>query len=397
MSLTPSIPTSVKPRIAICLEYPVLDSGGVEVLVRYLIAGLNEHYNIVLVSPDPLGSLKGTPIASFIEKQVVAPPPHSTALQYLELAYNLKDLGVKLAHFHLGGNYAWDNRILNRCPMIAVQKAGIPVLSTNHGVFSLFGFCGSLRPMWMKLAALPYAWLSKIQSVSHCIYEVAVSRNDLNWLTKWYWPEKNKFRVIYHSKLTNEPPAPVEDRLPVILYVGTIGPRKGHIFLVKAFAKIAHKHPQWRLMLAGRYANLELYEQILEIRRQSNLEDRIELNDQLSDLAVTELMRNSAIFSMPSIQEGLGLSLQEALYRGCACIASRAGGMQDLIEDELNGLFVAPGDVDELAVALDRLISDPTLRLRLAAEARPSILRKGMTGEQMVKNYRDVYDSILKR
>jgi glycosyltransferase involved in cell wall biosynthesis len=386
-----------RPIIAQCIECPINDFGGVEVLVRKLIEGLSDRFRIVLVSDDPSGSLEGTAIGSLIDKHIPAPPLRATASQYRSLTHNLKSDGVELAHFHLGGNYWWGTRVLNRCPMIHAHKAGIPVLSTNHGVFSLFEFCEPCRPLWLKLAALPYAWLSKIQAVSQCEAEIAVSRNDLNWLIKWYWPVKDKFRVLYHSKLQEEPPAPAMGRHPVILYVGTIGHRKGHGVLVKAFAKIAQRHPEWRLLLAGRYATPELYEQILQIRKEAHLEDRIELNDQLSDASIAELMRTSSIFVMPSLQEGLGLSLQEALYRSCACVASRAGGMQDLIEDRVNGLQVAPGNVEALADALNELISNRTLREQFSAAARPSILAKGMTAPQMVDNYREIYREILSK
>jgi glycosyltransferase involved in cell wall biosynthesis len=384
-----------RPIIAQCLECPIHDFGGVETLVIKLIEGLAADFQIVLVSNDPAGSLADSPLAPLIKEHIPWCEPRITQAAAKELALKLKNAGVQLAHFHSGWNYGWGIRVLNQSPIVQVHKAGIPVLSTNHGVFTLFEFCARYRPMWMKLAALPYAWLSKVQAVSHCAAEVAVSRNDLHWLVQWYWPVKNRFRLIYHSKLADEPSAPTAGRLPVILYVGTIGHRKGHVFLVEAFARIAQRHPEWRLLLAGRNATPELYEQILKIRSLANLEDRIEIDHSLPDDAVAERMRTSAIFVMPSLQEGLGLSLQEALYRGCACIASRAGGMQDLIEDGVNGLLVPPGDADALAGALEKLITDGKLRERLNEAARPSVLAKGMTAPQMVENYAKLYESVL--
>jgi glycosyltransferase involved in cell wall biosynthesis len=76
-------------------------------------------------------------------------------------------------------------------------------------------------------------------------------------------------------------------------------------------------------------------------------------------------------------------------------VASRAGGIQDLIEDGLNGLLVPPGDVDALANALEKLIADGNLRKRLSEAARLSVLEKGMTAPQMVENYKAVYHPIL--
>jgi glycosyltransferase involved in cell wall biosynthesis len=98
---------------------------------------------------------------------------------------------------------------------------------------------------------------------------------------------------------------------------------------------------------------------------------------------------------VPSLHEGLGLSLQEALFHGCACVASNVGGIPELIDDGSNGLLVAPENVGELAAALDRLISDDRLRQRLSARAPLSILEKEMTAEQMVSEYMKLYQSVL--
>ena len=106
-------------------------------------------------------------------------------------------------------------------------------------------------------------------------------------------------------------------------------------------------------------------------------------------------MRTAAIFAMPSIAEGLGLSLQEALFSGCACVASRIGGIQDLIDHGENGLLVAPGNVAELADALDRLISDEKIRMKFSSQGPKSIIEKGMTAEQMATKYANLYDRIL--
>jgi len=64
------------------------------------------------------------------------------------------------------------------------------------------------------------------------------------------------------------------------------------------------------------------------------------------------LMRTSSIFAMPSLQEGLGLSLQEALWHGCPAVGSRVGGIPELIDHQRNGLLITPGSESELAEAV---------------------------------------------
>ena len=133
-----------------------------------------------------------------------------------------------------------------------------------------------------------------------------------------------------------------------------------------------------------------------EIAR-AKLGDRLVWTGPISTEEIVDLMYRASLFGMPSLEEGLGLSLQEALYRGCPAVGSRVGGIPELIDHQSNGLLVPPGDVDKLAAALNILLSDDALRKKLAAEARPSVIRKGMTHHQMVENYSRVYDSYLNR
>ena len=66
-----------------------------------------------------------------------------------------------------------------------------------------------------------------------------------------------------------------------------------------------------------------------------------------------DLMSRAAIYVQPSFWEALGLALQEAMFAGCACVGSRAGGIPELIEENKTGLLFEPGNVAQLAAALE--------------------------------------------
>ena len=99
---------------------------------------------------------------------------------------------------------------------------------------------------------------------------------------------------------------------------------------------------------------------------------------------------------MPSMHEGLGLSLQEALYSGCACLATRIGGIPDLIQEGDNGMLVERANVDEMSTALKQLMSDDALRSRFRTRARASVLEKGMTAPRMVARHEELYRELLR-
>ncbi len=164
--------------------------------------------------------------------------------------------------------------------------------------------------------------------------------------------------------------------------------------MTEAFCEIAERHTDWKLVLIGREGDAAMMERIHSLRREHKLEERILLLGKQSDAEVNRWLRTAAIFAMPSVAEGLGLSLQEALFHGCACVTARAGGTQDLIQHEENGLMVPAADAVALARALERLMGDEALRRRLGVRAPDSILEKKMTAEKMVEEYEKLYRQI---
>jgi glycosyltransferase involved in cell wall biosynthesis len=82
---------------------------------------------------------------------------------------------------------------------------------------------------------------------------------------------------------------------------------------------------------------------------------------------------HASLLVLPSRSEGLGRVVIEALCRGRGVVASRVGGIPDLVQDGVNGLLVAPEDVEGLAAALVRALSDRDLLERLSERARPSV------------------------
>jgi glycosyltransferase involved in cell wall biosynthesis len=93
---------------------------------------------------------------------------------------------------------------------------------------------------------------------------------------------------------------------------------------------------------------------------------------------------------MPSLHEGLPYTLLEAMALGTPVIASRVGGLAEVVRDEVTGLLFTPGDATALAGAIRRLIVDPALRARLGAEAR-RVQRAKYSLESMASSYLDIY------
>jgi len=102
------------------------------------------------------------------------------------------------------------------------------------------------------------------------------------------------------------------------------------------------------------------------------------------------------VFAMPSLKEGLGVALLEAMACGLASVASRTGGIVEAIEDGTNGLLVEPGSAPELAAQLARLIELPQLRLQLGLQARTRI-RARFSLTSMAHDTIELYRACLNR
>lgn len=99
---------------------------------------------------------------------------------------------------------------------------------------------------------------------------------------------------------------------------------------------------------------------------------------------------HSDVLLMPSLHEGLPYTLLEAMALGTPVIASRVGGLAEVVQNEVTGLLVPPGDVAALANAIGRLIAEPSLRAQLGDEAQ-RVQRAKYSLDAMANSYLDVY------
>lgn len=134
-----------------------------------------------------------------------------------------------------------------------------------------------------------------------------------------------------------------------------------------------------------------------EQARRLGLGERVQFCGPYRPQQLTGLMERLDGVVQFSYSEGLSVILVEALAYGRPLIAAGVGGVNDLIEAEVSGLLVAPGDVAGLAQAMARLAGDPALRQRLSAAARQRFEQLGFTAEQAVARSLEVYDLARRR
>lgn len=192
---------------------------------------------------------------------------------------------------------------------------------------------------------------------------------------------------------------------PYIFAMGRVVEGKGFQTLLEAFARIRSRHPHVSLVIAGegnympQLRNLAVRLGLHPSRMLPEAGDARPLvcfPGFVYGETKLSLLQHATLAVSPSIcQEAMSLALFEMLCCGVPVIGSRVGGTPDIVQPGVNGELYSPGDAAELAAVLDRLLSDPTARDRLAQQARLSVepYRWGRIAEGYVELFREVVES----
>lgn len=179
------------------------------------------------------------------------------------------------------------------------------------------------------------------------------------------------------------------DELLIVL-VGNMWHRKGHIRVLRALARLGDVVPAWRIAIAGRREDAA--PEIERFIAEHGWHKKVHLLGTRSD--IPDLLAAANIFAMPSDWEGLPLALLEAMFAQCAIVATRAGGIAEAIQDGNNGLLVDPTDDEKMAAALQRLMTDEPLRERLSSSARAVAVERFALGVMCDSYERLFHDAV---
>ncbi len=147
-------------------------------------------------------------------------------------------------------------------------------------------------------------------------------------------------------------------RLPCIVTVGTLQPRKNHLRLVQAFAEVSRTHRDLTLVIAG--GSGWQYDEVTAEVGRLELAERVRFTGFVEEADLPALYSIASVFAFPSLYEGFGLPVLEAMACGTPVVTSNASSLPEVAGDA--ALMVDPEDTAALTDALDRALSDSTLR-----------------------------------
>lgn len=185
-----------------------------------------------------------------------------------------------------------------------------------------------------------------------------------------------------------------------ILYVGRIEQRKGVVDLIDALPQIHRAHPDVRLRLVGKDnptgpGGMSMKEFLLQRLGALNVPlDRVEFVNHVDREKLPAIFRQAALSVVPSRYENFPFTCLEAMSSGCAVVASRTGGIPEMVSHEKTGLLVPPGDSQALGEAISRLLGDKAERLQLGRQAAAHI-REAFRPEVIARRKVQVYRSVI--
>ena len=185
-----------------------------------------------------------------------------------------------------------------------------------------------------------------------------------------------------------EAPKPLPSS-PRALFVGVLERYKNVDGLAEAWRRVAPRVPAAQLHVVGSGALQPVVEQLVD-----DLPARTSWTERLTPSEVAAALDDSTLLVLPSRSEGIGRVIVEAFCRARPVVASRVGGIPDLVQDGSNGLLVEPGDTDGLADALVRVLDERELAERLGAGAHSSAALWTVSPEDFASRLRDLVGRI---
>jgi len=201
---------------------------------------------------------------------------------------------------------------------------------------------------------------------------ITISKFSKSQIIKHFKVPEDKIFVIYPAANEEFKPLSNLDREKVkrkyklekdfILYLGTLEPRKNVETLIKAYNELPLIKEEFDLVIAGERG--WLYSNIFKLVKKLYLEDKIKFLGYVSDQERVLLYNLATVFVFPSFYEGFGMPPLEAMACGTPVICSNTSSLPEVCEDA--ALYIDPYNLDDLKEALSKLLTDESLRKKLA-------------------------------
>lgn len=179
--------------------------------------------------------------------------------------------------------------------------------------------------------------------------------------------------------------------VPIVGIVARLVPEKGYEYAINAFYHVLKVYPSARLVIVG---DGPLEESLKSMCIKLGINEHVIFTGYRQK--VENLVADFDVFVLPSVSEGLGLALLEAMALGKPAVATEVGGIPEVIKHDVNGLLVPPGNDKYLAEGIIEVLSDKKRAKTLGLEAQKTACQK-FSSKTMIEKTEEVYMEILQR
>jgi glycosyltransferase involved in cell wall biosynthesis len=353
------------------------EAGGAQAYVAGLLPALAARFDVVVAAhgDGPLREASRAAGVRFVPLRHVrrALHPLRDLLGLAELVVLMRRAAPDILHANSS-----KAGVLGR---LAAAVAGVPVR-----IFTVHGWAFSASS---GLVSTLYRWADRLVAPLTTLTICVAERERIAGLAAGTCRSERTIVIPNAVDVEAVPPPRQDGNPPVIVSVGRLAAPKDGVTLVRALAAL----PGGRFtgLIVGDGPDRPAVEE--EVRR-LGLQDAVELAGTRDD--VPELLARADVFVLSSRSEGAPMSILEAMAASLPVVATRVGGVGELVADGETGMLVPPGDPAALSAALGLLIADPELRRRLGDAGRERVRRRFDVREQR-RAHLEAYAGELRR
>jgi len=350
-----------------------LNIGGITSYALTLASGMKKRGHNVYIA-----SSSGELLFRFIAEGIVYIPipiktksevSYKVLISKFKLIKIIKEKNIDIIHAN--------TRVTQVLSFLIQRSCLMPYVWTCHGFFKK-RFFRKIFPCWgNKVIAIS-------ESVKeHLIKDFKVNEPDIRVIHNGI--DVNKFREQRaEDREQRKKDLGLEDG-PVVGIVARLSEEKGHVYLIKAMQKVIAKIPKAQLLIVGEG---RMEGKLVNLAKALGLEKSVFFLPSVMD--TQEVLSVMDLFVLPSLKEGLGLALMEAMACGLCVIGSDVGGIKSLIQDGYSGLLVRPADSRDLSRVILELMQNPDKAKFLGANAR-IFINQNFLQEKMISETEKVY------
>ena len=372
-------------------EYPPTIYGGAGVHAKYITMALAKRIKVEVrtLESGPPPKIEGVNVLRYqptLRGLATGDPRTIKALQVVSFNVNMvaDPIDAPIVHTH-----TW---YTNFAGALAKRIYGAKLVATVHSL-------EPLRPWKREQLGAGYdisSWMER-EGLLACDAVIAVSRDMKEDIQKAYPIPASKVTVIhngvdpqkYYPRDGSESLAKFSIRKPYIFFVGRLSRQKGVFDLLEAMDSVPEGT---MLVLATGKPDTPDIE--IELRRAlKSANDVVWIREMLEDHDLVNLYNEAATFACPSVYEPFGIINLEAMACETPVVATRVGGIKEVVVDEETGLLVPPSDPARLGQAITRILEDPKAATRMGKAGRRHVLEH-FTWDRIAQQTLELYRSL---